>query len=166
MKKIPYILALALMLQFTACDFLKTDPYDYLEQDDIYRNESSCMAGLTGVYDALGALGCYGQNLWADLDAGTDILVYNRSYGKNYIQISNYNYNNTDNALALSWTALYDGINRANDYLDILSRRTDEECGGADRKAMFMGEAKALRALFYLNLVAFWGEVPLRTTPT
>lgn len=27
---------------------------------------------------------------------------------------------------------------------------------------MFLAEAKALRALFYLNLVAYWGEVPLR----
>lgn len=27
---------------------------------------------------------------------------------------------------------------------------------------MFIGEAKALRALYYMNLVAFWGEVPLR----
>ena len=90
MKGIKYILLAVLSLPFAACNFLETDPYDYLEQDDIYRTESSCMAGLAGVYDALGSVGCYGQNLWADLDAGTDILVYNRSYGKNYIQISNY----------------------------------------------------------------------------
>lgn len=166
MKAIKYILIAALSLPLAACNFLETEPYDYLEQDDIYRTESSCMAGLAGVYDALGSLGCYGQNLWADLDAGTDILVYNRSYGKNYIQISNYNYNNTDNALKVSWTAHYEGINRANDYISLIEQRTDAECGGAQRKAQFLGEAKALRAVFYMNLVAFWGEVPLRITPT
>lgn len=164
MNKWIYIVALASCL--ASCHFLDTTTYDYLEQDDLYRTEAGCLAGLAGVYDALGAVGCYGQNLWADLDAGTDILVYNRSYGKDYIQISNYNYNNTDNALKTSWTALYEGINRANDFIALIGQRSDDECGGAARKAMFLGEAKALRALFYMNLVAFWGEVPLRLTPT
>lgn len=164
MKKSLYILCLA--LSCSACHFLETDTYDYLKQEDIYRDEAGCLAGLAGVYDALTTQGCYGQNLWGDLDAGTDILVYNRNYGRDYIQLSNYNYNNTDNALKLSWTALYDGINRANDYIDLMASRSDKECGDARQKAMFIGEAKALRALFYLNLVAYWGEVPLRLTPT
>lgn len=167
MKKISTIIyTFGLLLTCAACNFLETDTYDYLEEGDIYHTEESCAAGLAGVYDALGAIGCYGQNLWADLDAGTDIMVYNRAYGKDYIQISNYNYNNTDNALKVSWIALYDGINRANNFIDLLKNRTDDECGGADKKAMFLGEAKALRAVFYMNLVAFWGEVPLRLTPT
>lgn len=161
-----YLSIITCLLALSSCHFLDTDTYDYLEQDDVYRSEASCLAGLAGVYDALGAVGCYGQNLWADLDAGTDILVYNRSYGKDYIQISNYNYNNTDNALKSSWTALYEGINRANDYISLIQQRTAEECGGAAKQAMFIGEARALRALFYMNLVAFWGEVPLRLTPT
>ena len=54
MKAIKYILIAALSLPLAACNFLETEPYDYLEQDDIYRTESSCMAGLAGVYDALG----------------------------------------------------------------------------------------------------------------
>lgn len=164
MKKLIYILSLT--LAFTSCNFLETDTYDYQDPESIYRDEASCIAGLAGIYDVLGAQGCYGENLWSDLDAGTDILVYNRNYGKDYIQISNYNYNNTDNALKISWTALYEGINRANDYIATLEQRTAAECGGETSKAMYLGEAKALRALFYMNLVAFWGEVPLRLTPT
>lgn len=120
------------------------------------------MAGLTGIYDKLGADGTYGQNIWADLDAGTDILTYNREYGKDYIQVSNYNYNNTDTRIELTWKDLYEGINRANDYIITISERSDKECGGIQKKEMFLAEAKALRALFYMNLVAFWGEVPLR----
>lgn len=149
-----------------SCSFLETDPIDYINGDDLYHSPETCMAGLAGVYDALTSTGAYGQNLWADLDAGTDILVYNRSYGTGYIQISNYNYNNSDKSLTDSWTALYVGINRANDYIGRIARSTDEECGGARAKAMYMGEARALRALCYMNLVAFWGEVPLRTEPT
>ena len=149
-----------------SCSFLETEPFDYIDGDDLYHTPETCMAGLAGVYDALTATGAYGQNLWGDLDAGTDILVYNRNYGTGYIQISNYNYNNSDKALLDSWTALYNGINRANDFIERIGRSDDTQCGGPRAKAMYLGEAKALRALCYMNLVAFWGEVPLRLEPT
>lgn len=149
-----------------SCSFLETDTFDYISGDDLYHSPETCLAGLAGVYDALTSAGAYGQNLWADLDAGTDILVYNRSYGTGYIQISNYNYNSSDKALLQSWTALYNGINRANDFIDRIGKSLPEECGGEEAKAMYIAEAKALRALCYMNLVAFWGEVPLRTEPT
>ena len=149
-----------------SCSFLETEPFDYIDGDDLYHTPETCMAGLAGIYDALTATGAYGQNLWGDLDAGTDILVYNRNYGTGYIQISNYNYNNSDKALLDSWTALYNGINRANDFIERIGRSDDAQCGGPRAKAMYLGEAKALRALCYMNLVAFWGEVPLRLEPT
>lgn len=164
MKKLIYTLLFAVCC--TSCTFLDTKVYDNPEGDNIYNDETSCMAGLAGVYDILGSSSLYGQNLWGDLDAGTDIMVYNRVYGKDYLYICMYNYNNTEEHLNDTWKGLYTGINRANDFLDQLSRLTDEQCGGKAKRAMFEGEAKALRALFYMNLVAFWGEAPLRVTPT
>ena len=164
MKKLIYTLLFAVCC--TSCTFLDTEVYDNPEGDNIYNDETSCMAGLAGIYDMLGSSSLYGQNLWGDLDAGTDIMVYNRDYGKDYLYICMYNYNNTEEHLNDTWKGLYTGIDRANDFLDQLSRLTDEQCGGKTKKAMFEGEAKALRALFYMNLVAFWGEAPLRLTPT
>lgn len=162
MKKIAIFYLFGLIITLVSCNFLDTETYDYLDESNLYNSEESCMSGLAGVYDVLGSYGCYGQNLWADLDGGTDIMVYNRD--NNSIHIPGYNYNNTDNALKTSWAALYDGINRANSYIELIGKRTDEECGGSAKKAMYIGEAKALRAVFYMNLVAFWGEVPLRVT--
>lgn len=164
MKKLIYTLLFAVCC--TSCSFLDTKIYDNPEGDDIYKDETSCMAGLAGIYDILGNSALYGQNLWADLDAGTDIMVYNRAYGKDYLYVCMYNYNNTEQNLNNTWKALYTGIDRANDFLDQLSRLSDEQCGSKEKKAMFEGEAKALRALLYMNLVAYWGEVPLRITPT
>lgn len=149
-------------LCLVSCSFLDTDTYGYMNVDNLYHNEASCKAGLYGVYDMLQASGTYGQNLWGDLDAGTDIMVYNRGYGENDPKVCLYNYNNTLSALEQSWKDLYEGINRANDYLELIGLRTAEDCGGEANKAMFIAEAKALRALYYMNLVAFWGEVPLR----
>lgn len=164
MKKLIYTLLIA--ASCTSCNFLDTTIYDNPSGESIYVDETSCMAGLTGIYDVLGKSALYGQNLWGDLDAGTDIMVYNRSYGIDYLYVSLYNYNNTDDYISDTWEDLYTGIDRANDFLSQLANLSDEDCGGADNKAMFEGEAKALRALFYMNLVAYWGEVPLRTTPT
>ncbi|MEG0645749.1 MAG: RagB/SusD family nutrient uptake outer membrane protein [Bacteroides sp.] len=163
MRKLVSTLLLFLGL-CSSCNFLDTSVYDQLGESNLYRNEASCMSGLAGVYDVLGYSDVYGQNLWGDLDSGTDILVYNREYGKNNLQVSMYTYNNTDATLNNTWRALYMGVNRANDYMDLISQRTDKECGGASKKAMFIAEAKALRAVFYMNLLSFWGEVPLRIT--
>lgn len=164
MKKLIY--ALLFTACCTSCNFLDTEVYDNPEGEQIYTDETTCMAGLAGVYDALGLSTVYGQNLWGDLDAGTDIMVYNRDYGKGNLTVCMYNFNSTESTLNGAWTGLYTGINRANDFLDQLSRMTDEQCGGSVKKNMFESEAKVLRALFYMNLVAFWGEVPLRITPT
>ena len=164
MKKLIYILLLA--VSFTSCNFLDTTIYNNPEGDQVIDDENGCMAGLTGIYDILGNSALYGQNLWADLDAGTDIMYYNRDYGKDYLYVCMYNYNNTEERLNETWKALYTGIDRANDFLAQLANLTDSQCGGAAKKAMYEAEARALRALLYMNLVAYWGEVPLRTTPT
>ena len=94
MKKLIYILLSAGLC--TSCNFLDTEIYDNPDAETIYQDETSCMSGLAGVYDVLGYAGAYGQYLWGDLDSGTDILVYNRSYGKDNLQPNLYTHNNTD----------------------------------------------------------------------
>ena len=94
MKKLIYILLGAGLC--TSCNFLDTEIYDNPDAETIYQDATSCMSGLAGVYDILGYAGTYGQYLWGDLDAGTDILVYNRSYGKDNLQPNLYTHNNTD----------------------------------------------------------------------
>jgi len=160
MKKIVYIIGVA--LAFSSCSFLDTEVYGNLDEKNLYYDETSCMAGLAGIYDRLGTEGVYGLNIWGELDAGTDLTVYRADYNKSKALPSLNNYNNTDTYLQLTWQNLYEGINRANDYIASINERTDSDCGSAQKKAMFLAEAKALRALFYMNLVAYWGEVPLR----
>ena len=132
MKKLIYILLGAGLC--TSCNFLDTEIYDNPDAETIYQDATSCMSGLAGVYDILGYAGTYGQYLWGDLDAGTDILVYNRSYGKDNLQPNLYTHNNTDGYIKDCWLALYDGINRANDFIDLINQRTDEQCGSAKKQ--------------------------------
>lgn len=165
MKKILYIICAVLGL--SSCnDFLTTDANDFLNEKNIYKNEKSCFAGLTGIYDVLGSRYLYGEHFWDYLDAGNDLISYNRYLAIDYVDIRLNNYNSNAIELRDAWANLYDGINRANDYIKRISASDASLCGGEARKAQFIGEAKALRALFYMNLVSFWGEVPLRLTPT
>lgn len=165
MKKIYYLICIALGL--SSCnEFLNTDVYGFLDEKGIYQNEKSCFAGLTGIYDVLGSKGIYGQNFYDQLDAGNDLIAYNRYNNIDNPDIRLNNYNSTAQELFDTWTALYDGINRANDYIARITDKDASACGGDEKKAQFIGEAKALRALFYMNLVSFWGDVPLRLEAT
>ena len=140
MKKIVYIIGVVFVL--SSCSFLDTEVYGNLDEKNLYHDETSCMAGLAGVYDRLGTDGVYGLNLWGELDAGTDLTVYRADYNKSKALPSLNNYNNTDTYLQLTWQNLYEGINRANDYIASITERTDSDCGGAQKKTMFWQKPK------------------------
>src|SRR5690606_2422202 len=60
------------------------------------------------------------------------------------------------------WNDLYNGISRANLLLDRIDgiSFSDEEL-----KNQYIGEAKFLRALFYFDLVRFFGAIPITLSP-
>lgn len=165
MKKNILFIALTATLGLSSCNFLDTEVYGSMDEGKLYYDEKTCMAGLTGVYDKLGAQGAYGYNLWGKIEAGTDLMVYYKT-NPNISSICYNNYNNNNDVIEGTWKDLYEGINRANDYISLIESRSDQDCGGKKNKEMFLAEAKALRAIFYMNLVAGWGEVPLKTKPT
>ena len=57
------------------------------------------------------------------------------------------------------WTNCYAGISRANAAIENIPKITMD----ATLKNRLIGEAKFLRALYYFNLVRFFGDVPLIT---
>jgi tetratricopeptide (TPR) repeat protein len=58
------------------------------------------------------------------------------------------------------WQIHYQGVSRANTVIDIVPEiKMDETI-----KNRLIGEARFLRALFYFNLVRFYGDVPLLTS--
>lgn len=166
MKKLSiYIIGMAVSL--SACDFLETDTFDELSESNVYNNLESCEAGLAGVYDPLSSTKLYGGNLIMDCDGGSDIMIYNKQYSIGMTKVYLNNYTPVDKTLDETWTELYKGINRANTYIDAIKDKPLEAFGDDERtKQRLLAEAKGLRALYYMNLVSLWGEVPLRLTPT
>lgn len=58
------------------------------------------------------------------------------------------------------WNTLYEGVKRANVVIEKVPEITNMN---STLQARYVGEAKFLRALFYLDLVRAWGGVPLVT---
>lgn len=164
MKKLFILLGMITCL--SACDFLETETYDELSENNVYNTLRSCEAGLAGVYDPMSNTMMYGGNLVMAFDAGSDIMIYNKQYSIGATKIYLNNYTNVDKDLKDTWRELYTGINRANTYIEAIQDKPVDIFNNERTKQRLLGEAKGLRALYYMNLVSFWGEVPLRTIAT
>lgn len=164
MKKLLIYIGLTACL--SACDFLETDTYDELSENNVYNNLESCEAGLAGIYDPMSNSKLYGGHLITTCDADSDIMVYNKQYSIGMTKLYLNNYTSVDKELKETWTELYRGINRANTYIEAITDKPADVCKDERTKQRLLAEAKGLRALYYMNLVSFWGEVPLRLTGT
>ncbi len=160
MKKLLIYITTALTLM-SCNDFLDTESLDNLPADKPYSSPEEVFGGLTSVYQMLADQGTYGYSLWNNFECGTDLLAINRSYTLTGLRI--YIFNNSDADLAKTWIALYKGIGNANYFLDQMIVTDSTACGGHRAKEAYIGEAKALRAIYYLNLISIWGDVPFRT---
>lgn len=157
MKNLKYILVFLLVTSLTtSCtNFLDTAPTDSLSPEFYYSNEKQMNAALTGVYDVLGDQSLYGNNVFTNLNAASDLSFYRRNNVFNGTMVLNFDASDTD--IRDMWRSLYTGINRANLVLDNLQK---PEMTDADRAAI-EGQALFLRGYYYFQLVSNWGDVPL-----
>ena len=160
MNKIIKFLAIpALMMGFTSCeDWLELPSESKMDSQSAF--ESISRAEMT-------VMGCYAwlhtQELGYQLLEGTDESVSTESNSK--YNVSNYDYTNTSGMLSNTYTNMYKAIEYANVCIDALPGMSVGE-GDIAKRNMLLGEALAIRAYAYWNLVRFYGDVPFTTTPT
>ena len=160
MNKIIKFLAIpALMMGFTSCeDWLELPSESKMDSQSAF--ESISRAEMT-------VMGCYAwlhtQELGYQLLEGTDESVSTESNSK--YNVSNYDYTNTSGMLSNTYTNMYKAIEYANVCIDALPGMSVGE-GEVAKRDMLLGEALAIRAYAYWNLVRFYGDVPFTTTPT
>ena len=158
MKKNINIYSLVLvLLSFAACeDLLQEDPPSNISLTSFYQSEDDATAGLYGayseLYDVLPNLATYGE-MNADNLTVSPIVPDN-------IEWDNFTYNS--DVTGGLWANAFSGINRANEVI-LYTADIDFDAG---QKADIIAEAKALRALYYFQLVRAMGGVPLYETPT
>jgi hypothetical protein len=154
-KKIIYTL-LILSVAGTSCKkILEQDPASSLDASTAFTTRQGVEAGVLGIYSTLQSGNYYGLRYWALADLYADVLTHTGTF-PSFAQYGNRQLlpDNTENTAM--WSAIYDGINRANNIIAAVPGINDP----AFNKEAALGEARFLRALMYFDLVRAWGGSP------
>jgi len=158
-------IGLPLLILAASCnkDFLEVAPKGTTLEENYYTNEAEAYTGLVAVYDVIGKQSRGFENMIALLNSGSDDHYTgggSSSDGAQLQAFSNYTISET-NIGSSYWNDYYQGVFRANTLLVKLPLVDMSD----SQKARFTAETKALRAIYYFELVRLFGNIPLITTP-
>ena len=183
-KKIYSALCLGTVLLTASCsDFLETSSPSVVDADFVFSNTTTARAAMEGGYEQWRAT-CnsytYGAGLFYASDiAGSDIERHPEAYSnqvprhipeglyENGAKASTYDIDSySSNANSGAYVQLYDCIGKANAVITAMESAAnyDEMIGSATKPnniSQLYGEAIALRAASYRELIKYYGDVPL-----
>lgn len=163
--KFVYIAFITMGLTLSSCkkSFVDIEPKGQFLSDNYYADRDQAFAALVSTYDIMRKNSGGFENMLALLNAGSDdhFAGGGGPTDGNQLQVFS-NYTITPNSMAGSyWNDHYQGIFRANVLLSKLPGVPMDD----NLKARFAAEAKALRALYYFNLVRMFRNIPLLLEP-
>ena len=157
MKKSIYICAMAGLLLSASCkkSFLEIDPQQQTDANLVIRDLPETRAAITGTYSLMQALTYYGRNTMVLPDLLSDNGFVSSVNQKRYLSYDQYIVTTTDGVASDLWKQLYRVVVNAN---LLISKAEANDYPEADKaEAQFIiGEAYALRALAYFDLMRFY----------
>lgn len=157
--------AFAVVFTLNSCteDFLEVPIKGTNLESNYYRNESEAFAGLVAVYDIMRKYSGGFENMVTFFNAGSDDFRAGGGNASDGIGIQSFDdFNITPTTIPQSyWSDFYQGIARANFLLTKLPDVPMEE----GKIARMTAETRALRGLYYFDLVRMFRNIPLITTP-
>jgi len=168
MKNIKYshlFIGATMVLTLLSCkkSFVDITPEGQFLTENYYKDKDQAYGALVGVYDGIRKNSGGFENLITMMNAGSDDHYAGGggpTDGAGIQAFSNYTLN-ANNIPASFWNDHYQGIFRAN----ILLQKIPNTVMETGLKARFEAETKALRALYYFNLVRLFKNVPLLLEP-
>lgn len=174
MNKLTYsvlTLGVAAMLGMTSCadSFLDVSSKTESNTDNFYKTENDAWRALLGCYDG-----------WRNISTKPGIGFYiastvmgDEAYGgtgvgdgRNHQLIDRFDLNESPsdlNVYSQDWKIYYAGVYRCN---ELITRDAQIEWRDEAKHSLYMGEARALRALLYFDMVRLWGNIPLFLEPS
>ncbi len=153
-------------------DFLDTSPQDAIAENVFWETEEHADLGVTAIYNVMRKQAYVNE---MGMDDAISPIAYRYGANRNWDTYQLYSIvsgNSTSRTRLYNdrWQAIYLGINRANAAIKNIP---DIEMNDAAKKDRLIGEAKFLRAMFYFDLLNFYGGqddskydgVPLYTEP-
>lgn len=147
------ILSMIATSSLTSC----LDEKPLYSQNNNLSSENSAELALLGCYSYMASVDCYGQFSQEIPICASGFTWAQRSGNDGIVSLQALS---SDELISSTWKGLYKVISESNAYLENLEKSDLNEAA----KTQFGGEAKFLRAVAYYNLVALWGDVPLKTT--
>lgn len=166
MKKfLKYTGLAAVSILAAACsDLLDGGSKSEVEKKDYMFSAAEAETVLLGVYRNTVNSGTYAYHLSILFNIGTDIEQVEGSTTENYRVIPTNYFTASQAEVQETWLELYNGIYNANDFLETVWQRihnySDED---KELALIYIAEARALRGMFYFELVRRYGNVVLMT---
>lgn len=165
MKRILIYLATACLLASSCTGFLKEESRTEIDKNAFLQDASEAEIVLLGAYRSLIDEGAYSLNLSILFSMGTDISQVEGSTTENWRITPTNAFPATQSEVQESWKSLYEGIYAANDFIERCAAKIDEwTTQDRNKGVIYIAEARALRALYYFELVRRWGNIPLMTS--
>ncbi len=166
MKKIIYYILIPAMLMLSAAcsDYLDEESNTEIDKNKYMNNASEAQVVLLGVYRGMVPDGVYGYYLSILFNLGTDIAQVEGSSNERFRIIPTNSFSANQAEVQSTWADLYNGIYNANDFLEAIETKKgsyDEHDQALAQ--IYIAEARALRALFYFELVRRYGNIALMT---
>jgi hypothetical protein len=163
--KFKYFFIAIAMVSLGSCseDFVEVTPKGSFLSDNYYANQEQATAALVGVYDPIRKNSGGFENMIAMMNAGSDDHFAGGGGATDGLGIQNFSTHAlTSTSIPESfWNDHYQGIFRANTLL----LKLPDVAMADNLKSRFAGETKALRAIYYFNLVRLFKNVPLLLDP-
>ena len=165
--KLKYLFFAALAsLGFTACsDFLDADSVSKYDSEGVFGEKTEINRALNGVYAKLMSGDFYGDAYFTKFVFNSDVeFTTNTSDVATNNSFRRFDGNSTASDVEKFWNAAYSGVEYANNFVYYLERSPLYSTEDAEIMQM-MGEAKVIRAMFFHDLVTYFGDIPFTFEP-
>jgi len=161
MKRIITLGMLGTVLLLSSCKkYLDTVPDNVLSLDDVFKSQTNIDKYLGNIYNALPNE--HNQRFAGNENSGVWIGAADEgkfNWDFNYTTVMNKSaWSNTDGTVAHYWREYYRAIRNATDFIQRVDGATATNFD-AQQKSQYKGEARALRAFFYYQLMRIYGPV-------
>ncbi|HEU4607002.1 MAG TPA: RagB/SusD family nutrient uptake outer membrane protein, partial [Chitinophagaceae bacterium] len=152
-KRAGWLSALVITMLLGSCkkDFLDLQPYDSVSSDVAITDVAGMKAALGGAYSNLGNVSLYGRTIPLFGDLVADNVYISTINSNRYLDFFQVNYTITNANAQGIWQSAYSTISRANNVIN----SSLESSADVDQ---LRGEALAIRALMYFELVKFFAR--------
>lgn len=152
---IKYLALAAVAFGSVSCeDFLDIPSETKFDSSSIFETTARAEMAVLAAYHA-----GYNREMWYQLGMGTDEVISTEGDTNSKNQIANYLMSGSVTGSS-TYTASYSAIEYANVCI-----RGIEGMAQTSENLRLLGEAYAIRAAAFLNVVRFWGDVPYPTIP-